>query len=158
MGFELGTGLGTRNRYVAGHLEKQRAEEPLTEVEQTLLDTWISIPDDTVCGGPAFNGVFTRLLLNIDELNDAKPTIADVHTNPGGATTSPAAVLHVGTGAHQLMVVTRDSCEGVQSYVGVVSTFYAHEEPGVARLTNEEWREKLRSDNPPARPAFAASF
>lgn len=138
--------------------EKQLAEEPLSEAEQTLLDTWISIPDDTVCGGPAFNGVFTTLLLNIDELNDPKYTIADVHTNPGGATTDPAAVLHVGTGPHQLMVFTRDSCEGVQSYVGVVSSFYAHEEPGVVRLTNEEWREKLRSDEPPARPAFASQF
>jgi hypothetical protein len=37
------------------------------------------------------------------------PTIADVHTDPGGV--RPAKVLHVATGLPRMMVVTANSCE-----------------------------------------------
>ena len=137
---------------------KQLAEQPLSDTEEKLIDHWIDLPTFAECGGPAYDGVYTALLLDNAELSNGKYTITDVHTNPGGITTDPPAILHAGTGRHQLLVFTRDSCEGATAYVGVISTFYEHEEgPELVRLTDEEWRTMLYND-PPPRPDWVDSF
>jgi hypothetical protein len=69
------------------------------------------------------------------------PTIADVHTDPGGNT--PPAVLHVATGLPRLMVMTADTCEGPRAYAGVAFSY--HEVvTGLDRLTDEDWAEMAR--------------
>ena len=139
--------------------QKELAEEALTDEEQMLIDHWIQVPDGIECGGPEFNGVYTTLLIDLSDLSNAKYTIADVHTNPGGVTTNPPAILHVGTGRHHLMVFTRDSCEGATAYVGVVGSFYEHEEgPQLVSLTDEEWSMKFQAGAAPERPAWTSSF
>lgn len=72
---------------------------------------------------------------------DMEPTIADVHTDPGG--NRPPKVLHVATGLPRLMVVTANTCEGPRAYVGVASAY--HEVvTGLDRLTDSEWEPMAR--------------
>jgi hypothetical protein len=90
------------------------------------------------CGGPpTYSGWFARLLFN--STDTMAPTIADVHTDPGGD--HEPQVLHVGAGLPRLMVVTIDTCMGPRAYAGVA---YAYHEvvTGLDRMTDEEWAPK----------------
>lgn len=81
---------------------------------------------------------------------DFDPTIADVHTDVGGD--APVArgpsVLHVGTGMPRTMVVTIDTCEGPRAYAGAVFAYHERLEPGLTRLTDEAWSERLTKASP----------
>jgi hypothetical protein len=70
------------------------------------------------------------------------PTIADVHTDPGGEwpITRGPSVLHVGTGMPRPMLVSVDTCEGPRAYAGIVFAYHEHLEPGFNRLDDEGWR------------------
>jgi len=87
------------------------------------------------------------------ELN---PTIADVHTDPGGDVPPRGpSVLHVGTGLPRLMAVTVDSCEGPHAYLGPVFAYHEHLADGLTRLTDSDWKELLNTDPPPDVPWMA---
>jgi hypothetical protein len=103
------------------------------------------------CGGPeGFGGWYARLLFDKSD-EDMEPTIADVHTDPGG--NRPPKVLHVATGLPRLLVVTANSCEGPRAYVGIASAY--HEVvTGLDRLTDSAWAPLARKaeDVPWMRP------
>jgi hypothetical protein len=107
------------------------------------------------CGGPSsYTGWYARLLFDRSD-DDMDPTIADVHTDPGG--NRPAKVLHVGTGLPRLMVLTVDGCTGPRAYVGVASAY--HEViTDLNRLTDSKWADQLRSDNRPAEVPWMTSI
>jgi hypothetical protein len=92
------------------------------------------------CGGPpTYSGWFARLLLN--PTDSMAPTIADVHTDPGGSEVQEPRVLHVANGLPRLMVVTIDTCMGPRAYAGLA---YAYHEvvTDLNRVTDEEWAPK----------------
>jgi hypothetical protein len=100
------------------------------------------------CGGPStYQGWYARLLFDKSD-EDMDPTIADVHTDPGGD--RPPAVLHVGTGLPRLMVVTANSCEGPRAYAGVVSSYHEVVVPSLERLTDTEWAKRAKDAEVPA--------
>ncbi|MBT9555066.1 MAG: DUF3160 domain-containing protein, partial [Myxococcales bacterium] len=136
--------------------KKQLSEEPFDADEQALVDGWVA--EESQGCVMSFTGIYPKLIADPEGITEFDPTIADVHTNPNeDGPLAPAAVLHVGTGWTDVMVFTRDSCEGVKAYVGPTTSFYEVEEPGVERLTDEEWRERLQQQAPP-RPGLTASF
>ncbi len=137
--------------------KKQLTDEPFDAAEQALADGWIA--EESQGCVMSFTGVYPKLIADPAGITEFDPTIADVHTNPNeDGPLAPAAVLHVGTGWTDVMVFTRDSCEGVKAYVGPTTSFYEVEEPGVARLTDEEWRDRLFQNPALPRPSFTASF
>jgi hypothetical protein len=77
------------------------------------------------------------------------PTIADVHTDPGGDTpvSRGPSVLHVGTGMPRPMIISVDTCEGARAYAGVVFAYHEHSESGFTRLDDEGWRGYVVTDN-----------
>jgi uncharacterized protein DUF3160 len=79
------------------------------------------------------------------------PTIADVHTDPGGdfPISRGPSVLHVGTGLPRPMVVSVDTCDGPRAYAGIVFAYHEHTEPSLSRLTDDEWLQNLL-ETPPA--------
>jgi hypothetical protein len=91
--------------------------------------------------------------LHFDPLQAVKldPAITDVHTDVGGdlPVSRPPSVLHVGTGLPRMMVVTVDSCQGPRAYAGVVAAYQEVLEPGLTRLSDEEWKQRIYSDLPP---------
>lgn len=80
------------------------------------------------------------------------PVVTDVHTDVGGELpiTRPPTVLHVGTGDPRPMIVTLETCQGPRAYAGVVSSYHEFVEPGLTRLTDEEWSDRLQRAEPEA--------
>ncbi|MFT5431658.1 MAG: hypothetical protein ACI9OJ_002355, partial [Myxococcota bacterium] len=146
---------------IMGHLEgmanAELADEPFTDEQQEMADAWIDMFPG--CGDPTYEGWYTRLYFEQEQVKAIDYTVADVHTNPNeDGPLAPARVLHVGTGRTNLMIFTRNSCDGSQAYVGPVMNYYEHIEMGVNRLNDEEWELKMNSDTPPVRPAWTSSY
>lgn len=127
--------------------QHERTGMPFTAEQMAFLNDAVRSQAE-VCGGPVlYEGWYARLLFDKSD-EDMEPTIADVHTDPGGD--RPPKVLHVGTGLPRLMVVTIETCEGPRAYAGVASAY--HEViTDLNRLTDSKWAERLRSStNKPA--------
>jgi len=94
------------------------------------------------CGAPSGqDGWYAQLFFDNAQSIEEAPTIADVHSDPGGDTpvSRNANVLHVGTGLPRLMVAVVDSCTGPRAYVGAVFDYQEQFTDGLTRLTDEEW-------------------
>jgi len=143
---------------------KELAAEPFDADDVAFLEQVIHM--DPGCGDPGYTGWYAGLFWGGSELHkEFAPTIADVHTdaNDTGVCGEPCAesprVLHVGTGAVNLMVFTADSCEGPRAYVGPVSSYYELAPPReLKRWTDSEWKVALGSPQPPERPEWTGSF
>lgn len=93
------------------------------------------------CGGPAtYTGWYSRLMYTKED-GEMDPTIADVHTDPGGD--RPAKVLHVATGLPRLMVLTVDSCNGPRAYAGLAFAYHELVTDNLKRLNDMEWAQQV---------------
>lgn len=105
-----------------------------------------------------YDGWYGRLLYEVEDHGDFRPTIADVHTAPTDAYGSPVGwVLHAATGHTRSMVFTVEDCSGVRAYVGPVSTFHRKLTEGLYRVDDGEWTDELL-DAPPQPPAWTHAF
>jgi hypothetical protein len=98
------------------------------------------------CGVPSGqDGWYAQLFFDNAQSIEEAPTIADVHSDPGGDTpvVRNANVLHVGTGRPRLMVAVVDSCTGPRAYVGAVFDYQEQFTDGLTRLTDAEWGEMV---------------
>jgi hypothetical protein len=138
--------LATVSATLRDMAEHERTGTPFTAEQMAFLNDAVT-SETTGCAGPnVYKGWYGRLLFDRSD-EEMDPTIADVHTDPGG--NRPAKVLHVGTGLPRLMVVTANSCDGPRAYAGVASAY--HEVvTGLDRLTDSEWAEQVRGPKKPA--------
>jgi hypothetical protein len=121
--------------------QQERTGVPFDAAQMEFLNDAVKSQGKGCDGPEEYQGWYARLLFDKSD-EDMDPTVADVHTDPGG--TRPAKVLHVATGLPRLMVVTANTCEGPRAYVGVASAY--HEVvTGLDRLTDSEWA-KLAKD------------
>jgi hypothetical protein len=113
--------------------------------------------DGTVLG---HTGWYSELHFEPLQAVEMDPAITDVHTDIGGdlPIPRPASVLHVGTGLPRTMVLTVDSCNGPRAYAGVVSAYHEVLEPGLTRLTDAEWKQRILQGNLPDVPPWLASI
>jgi len=112
------------------------------------------VQHEGMCGGPLFSGWYSDLFFQANEMTfEFKPTIADVHTDPNSS-----YVLHVGTGQANLMVLVADTSCGLKAYAGPASSYFELLEPGLNRLTDEDWKEMLVTDQRPPRPNWTEAF
>jgi hypothetical protein len=109
--------------------------------KQSAVCTTIDVPD----------GWLAKLYLDRQKSIEFSPTIADVHTQPADeAGNSVGYVLHVGTAAPRLMVVTFDSCGGgPRAYAGVVFSYHEKTTNDFVRLTDSQWSSSLNLTTPP---------
>jgi hypothetical protein len=121
--------------------KQQRTGTPFDAAQMAFLNDAVK-SRRTGCAGPdLYQGWYARLLFDRTD-EDMDPTIADVHTDPGGD--RPPRVLHVATGLPRLLVVTANTCEGPRAYVGLASAY--HEVvTGLDRLTDSTWAPMARS-------------
>lgn len=114
--------------------EQQKTGVAFNEAQLAFIND--AVKGDLGCGGPvSYSGWYSRLMFSGTDA-ELKPTIADVHTDPGG--NRPPQVLHVATGYPRLMVVTTDTCNGPRAYAG--PAFAYHElVTGLERLNDEQW-------------------
>jgi hypothetical protein len=120
--------------------EAQRTGAPHSVEDVAFINQAIALRPG--CGGfSGQDGWYAQLFFDDAQSIEQAPTIADVHSDPGGD--SPVArnanVLHVGTGLPRLMVTVVDSCTGPRAYVGAVFDYQEQFTDGLTRLTDEEW-------------------
>lgn len=133
------------NTRLAHMAHAQRSGEPHDADDLEFINRAVSYNigcDGTVLG---HSGWYSELHFDPMAAVEVDPIITDVHTDVGGdlPVARAASVLHVGTGLPRPIVVTVDSCEGPRAYAGVVFDYRELVEPGLNRLTDEEWREKI---------------
>jgi hypothetical protein len=137
--------------------EAQRIGEPFTAEQMDFVNRTVS----TTSGGCVTDGSegwYADLFFNNAASIEWDPTIADVHTQPTDEGGTPVGrVLHVGTGAGRLMVVTVDTCTGPRAYAGLGSSYYETITEDFDRLDDDRWSTILRQ-SPPAAPEWAADL
>ncbi|MET0412824.1 MAG: DUF3160 domain-containing protein [Polyangiaceae bacterium] len=126
--------------------EAQRTGMPHSPEQIAFINQAIRI-EGGGSGPPLHTGWYKDLYLDPSGALDLDPTIADVHTDPGGDNPPrQASVLHVGTGYPRPIIVSVDTCVGPRAYAGVVSSYHEHLEPGLSRLDDEEWLQERLND------------
>jgi hypothetical protein len=141
--------------------ELQRTGQPHSPEHVEFINQAIRV-EGGGSGDPWQTGWYKDLFFGATGL-EYDPTIADVHTDPGGDTPigRDPSVLHVGTGMPRPMIVSVDTCEGPRAYAGIVFAYHEQNEPGFNRLTDVEWQGKLQSappdDVPWLEPVMGAS-
>jgi hypothetical protein len=144
--------LRDHSRVLAGIARTELAGEALSADQ--LLFVRSLVVDQGVCGAD-YAGWYMDLIYDCDD-NNAEvfdPTIADVHTDSGSG-----EVLHVGVGHPNLMLLSVKNDCGVKAFVGPVLSYHELAEPGLHRMTDEEWKARLESGAEPPRPAWTADF
>ncbi len=129
--------------------------EGATEQDITFLKGVISSAN--ICG-IVYTGWYTKLFFQADSLDAFKPTIADVHTNPNQGPLPGPDVLHVATSNADLMVLTVDTCEGGEAFVGPVYRYHEVDWKKIERLSDEDWKQMLKDGKAPPPPAWTGSF
>ena len=128
--------------------EYQRAGTPFSDTHMAFINEAVVVHEG--CGSPAgAEGWYARMFFNTAQGAEFDPTIADVHTQPTDAAGNPVGkVLHIGTGLPRLMVVSVETCNGVRSYAGLVSSYFEKVTDNFDRLTDERWAEELQGAVP----------
>jgi len=108
-------------------------------------------------------GITIRELVNFDEYGGAEgpnpdsedemPVIADVHTDPNSS-----QCLEEGVGYPNRILVICQVEENLKIAMGGVFSYYEFCQPISNRLTDEEWREMLKTENTPLPPYWAEEF
>lgn len=115
--------------------DQQQKGLPFTAAQMSFINDAVRTTIIGCGGPPGYTGWYARLLYLQGEAMD--PTIADVHTDPGGD--HPPQVLHVATGLPRLMVVTIDTCDGPRAYAGLAFAYHEVVTQDLKRLTDMEW-------------------
>jgi hypothetical protein len=105
------------------------------------------------CGGPEVAGWYPRLYPGSEDPLKWEPTVAAVHTSPADGRLD---ILHAGVGDTRYLVAVIDSEGDASAYVGPVYSYYESVEH--RRLTDEAWRERLRTGKQPAQPSWLAEL
>jgi uncharacterized protein DUF3160 len=135
--------------------EAQRTGMPHTPEQIAFINQAIRI-EGGGSGPPMHTGWYKDLYFDPIAALDFDPTVADVHTDPGGEIPPRgSSVLHVATGYPRPIVVSVDTCVGPRAYAGVVNSFHEHVAPGLERLTDSEWQEQLYQRDPDEVPWLA---
>jgi hypothetical protein len=142
--------LGRIAQTLAEMAELQRTGMPHSAEHVTFINQAIRV-EGGGSGDPWQTGWYKDLFFDPVAGIELDPTIADVHTDPGGNTPifRAPSVLHVGTGLPRPMIVSVDTCTGPRAYAGIVFAYHEHVEPGFQRLTDEEWLQQI-VPTPPA--------
>ncbi|MBI5608642.1 MAG: DUF3160 domain-containing protein [Deltaproteobacteria bacterium] len=155
---QLGT-FFTDWQSIMGKLELAATHElsPEGATEQDIAFLKGVISSANICG-MVYTGWYTKLFFQADSLDAFKPTIADVHTNPNQGPLPGPDVLHVATSNVDLMVLTVDTCEGGEAFVGPVFRYHEVDWKKIERLSDEDWKQMLKDGKAPPPPAWTGSF
>jgi len=154
--------------------EKELRAAPLAAEERRFLARTINQTGGS--GPPRYTGWYAQLIYRPgwrpnterygfgdgtleerDQPDAWRPTVADVHTNPGSDRSRPA-VLEAGVGDVEFLVVAIERQGDVAAYVGPVSSYYEFTQPPEARLDDAAWQQRIAAERLPARPAWSDVF
>ncbi len=136
--------------------KKELAHETLSDADVKFLKETISA--NPGCGDPVFSGWYKSLYFNPENMDQFKPTIADVHTNPNSGPLPGPNVLHVATSDVNLMVFTSDTCGSPEAFVGPVYRYHEVDPKAIKRYSDQDWEKMLKDGSAPGQPAWTSSF
>lgn len=127
--------------------------ESLTTEQEEFLSTLLS-KKSVLCGIIEYNGWYPKLFFGnylnpqSEDIEAQDLIVADVHTAPTDAHGNFVGwVMHVGTGAVNLAVVTCSDGEGNSTaYVGPVMSYHEHVTTNFERLTDEDWAASVMEE------------
>ncbi|MBM4446482.1 MAG: DUF3160 domain-containing protein [Chloroflexi bacterium] len=102
-----------------------------------------------------FGKSLENIIVGVEAEGKETTIVADVHTD----TNTPAQVLEEGVGYVDLILVAYKVPDG-RTIIGAGPTlsYYEFKQPIDSRLTDEQWKEMLKSGQAPPRPAWTSSF
>jgi Protein of unknown function (DUF3160) len=131
---------------------KELKAEPFTDKEKTFIKKTIDIRGGG-SGPPRYDGWFCELFYHRYECAKWDPVVADVHTDPTGA-----SCLEVGVGDVNFVVIAIDNDKDRGVYVGPVYSYYEFLQPVEKRLTDQDWQQMIQGGKVPARPSWVDVF
>lgn len=145
--FETMAATMTRLQAIA---ERERANQPMTDDDLQFIDHMVSLDGRSIVCSTTIDpkGWYAELFFEQKEALWHTPVIADVHTQPtDGAGNMVGRVLHVATGLPHFMAITIQHDHGghAQTYRGLVSSYAEIVTEKFQRLTDEEWRDKIKN-------------
>jgi hypothetical protein len=139
---------------LANLAHKALAGRPFSKQELDFLKKTIDVRGGG-SGPPRYDGWYPALFYDRAP-KSWKPTVADVHTDPGSRQVLEAAV---GNANFLVLAVDARACGKEHSvYVGPVYSYYEFTEPASRRLTDSEWQARIQSEKLPARPSWVGPF
>jgi hypothetical protein len=141
----------TNFKAVASNLQKMAEDQVTGTVHSAELLAFINDAvkwdEQAICGGVVrsnLSGWYLKLFLNQYAGLEYDPKVADVHTQPTDAAGNDVGrILHVGTGAPRLMVVTVDTCQGPRAYAGLAFSYGEQITENWSRLNDKAWSDEL---------------
>lgn len=138
--------LGEQFEALSGIAEKELAGSPLGQDDYRIIQACLGTTECTL-------GVAGHLAREVDDDVPPPPIVAAV-AGAGAAD----AVLEVGTGYIDRIYVVVPIEGRMQVAQGGVYAYYEFTQPRAERLTDEEWRERLKSAQPPPLPPWASDL
>lgn len=144
---------------------KELNHEAFTQEEEQFMETLLS-KKTVLCGIVEYTGWYPRLFYDNyrstqfgQSLDDQDLIVADVHTAPTDAQGNVVGwVMHVGTGAVNLAVVTCSDEQGNSTaYVGPVMSYHEHVTTNFTRLSDEDWAQGVMQ-NESLRPVWTNAY
>jgi Protein of unknown function (DUF3160) len=138
-------------RKLEGLARKELTGQPFADGEKEFVKAVIRKErQGGGCGPPTivYTGWYKDLLYS-GEPDVWEPTIADVHTGDGG-------VLEEAVGDVNFLVAAIDSRGDRAAYVGPIYSYY--EFTSSQRLTDEQWRARIKNGKLPPRPDWVGAF
>jgi len=141
----------TNFKAVASNLSKM-AEDQVSGTAHSdellaFINDAVKWDEEMICGGVFRNnlsGWYLNLFLNQQAGIEYDPTVADVHTQPTDeAGNDVGRILHVGTGAPRLMVVTVETCQGPRAYAGLAYSYGELITENWERLNDDDWTTRI---------------
>ena len=159
---------------------KELDRKPLLESETNFLKDTIEHSMDTYTGQKKYTGWYTRLFFwgsnengtpSGTEWIPGKPlpighdcafealSVTDVHTDgPSAPDSDPGGVLHEGIGRVNVLMIAVDNGLDRMVFAGPVFTHHEFTEPIGVRLTDDDWRKRVKSATPPKPPPWTRHF
>jgi len=149
--------------------EKELVQQPLNQTEADFLKDVVEIhylysPTLRQYNGwypnLFFRNVFQQYPFGRGEGSDQwDALVADVHTDPTDPILhDPGAVIHEAIGDVHLLLIAVDNGPDRMVYAGPVMSHYEFEMPGSTRLSDADWKTRLRSSSKPPSPEWTKSY
>jgi hypothetical protein len=142
--------------------DKQLNQKELNENDKKLLADVMQIKH--VSQGcysiPMYTGWYPSLFYRgTEDCVKWDALVADVHTNvPAPPLGDPGCVLHQAVGNVDLMIIAIDNGKDRVVYVGPTFSHYEFEMSNAKRMSDSEWKKKLKEGEYPPRPEYTRGY
>lgn len=158
-------GFASNVTVLASIARKELAQQPLSASEVTFIQNTMEVQETYF--GRQYSGWYPSLYYIYNDewvgLNKGcdkwDALVTDVHTDlPDYVHGDPGCILHEGVGNAHMLFIAVDNGPDVCMYAGPVFSHYEFEMPLDQRMTDQQWKDKVRNHTAPASPPWTQSY